>query len=65
MKKLREQVSEELNMEPGFLLNNAMIFNVASSNPEDHSALKEIDTIRGWQVDALGDRILSTLNHGK
>ncbi len=61
LKKMRERCSMSIGMEPGFLINNNMITAVAFANPKDKEALAEIEFIRNWQVEALGEHILNTL----
>lgn len=65
LKKMREKLSLSMDMEPGLLLNNAAIEGIAVKNPETSEALLKIDSIRRWQVEAMGDDILSTLRHGR
>ncbi|MCG8635549.1 MAG: HRDC domain-containing protein [Desulfobacterales bacterium] len=62
LKKMRERCSVSIGMEPGFLINNNLITAVAFANPGDRDALLDIDSMRHWQVDALGDHILTALN---
>lgn len=49
-------------MEPGFLLNNALITNIAVTGPESKNDLEKLENIRRWQVDALGDEIMKFLS---
>ncbi|MFA5902714.1 MAG: HRDC domain-containing protein [Desulfobacula sp.] len=65
LKKMREKLSLSMDMEPGLLLNNAAIEGIAVKNPETSEALLKIDSIRRWQVEAMGEDILSTLRHGR
>jgi ribonuclease D len=61
LKKMREKLSDSIGIEPGFLLNNAMIGSIAFENPATREDLLKIDHVRHWQVEALGENILSTL----
>jgi ribonuclease D len=61
LKKLREEKSEAMNIEPGFLLNNAVIHAIAVEKPANSASLMEIDQIRKWQVNVLGNDILKNL----
>ncbi len=61
LKKMRDTLSDELGMEPGFLLNNNQISAIAGQNPETAEALLQIDGIRRWQVEAMAAKILATL----
>ncbi len=61
LKKMREKLSHSLEMDPGFLLNNAMISTIARQNPATLEALGTLDQIKRWQVQAFGDDILETI----
>lgn len=61
LKAMRERMSEEVGMEPGFLINNALIMAIAFANPVDRVALSNIAPIRNWQMECLADEILKTL----
>ncbi len=65
LKKMRENLSLSMDMEPGLLLNNAAIECIAVKNPATREELLKIDTIRRWQVEAMGEPILSTLRYGR
>ncbi|WP_457553651.1 ribonuclease D [Desulfobacula sp.] len=61
LKKMREKVSGSMGIEPGFLLNNAMIASIAFENPATIEDLLAIDNLRHWQVETMGENILSCL----
>ena len=61
LKKMRESLSQKMGIEPGVLLNNNLITAIAVEAPDSAAHLGEIDMIRKWQVSALGDAILSTV----
>ena len=63
LKKMRERLSLAMDMEPGLLLNNTAIEGIAVKNPGTREDLLEIDPIRRWQVEAMGEEILSTLKY--
>ncbi|OGR34972.1 MAG: hypothetical protein A3J80_07520 [Desulfobacula sp. RIFOXYB2_FULL_45_6] len=63
LKKMREKLSLSMDMEPGLLLNNAAIEGIAVKNPETGEELLKIDSIRRWQVEAMGEEILSSLKY--
>ena len=63
LKKMREKLSLSMDMEPGLLLNNSAIEGIAVKNPSNNEELLKIDFIRRWQVEAMGDDILSTLQY--
>jgi ribonuclease D len=59
LKQMREQLSTSLGIEPGFLLNNALINSIAWQKPSDSSQLLNIENIRRWQVENIGDDIFA------
>ncbi|MCP3875565.1 MAG: ribonuclease D [Desulfobacteraceae bacterium] len=61
LKKMREKLSSKMQMDPGFLLNNAMIGSIAHQNPSTPKELGEVEQVRLWQVQAIGEDILKTL----
>lgn len=63
LKRMREKLSLAMGMEPGFLLNNALIETISVKNPSTCEALSGIEPIRRWQVEAMGDHILRALKH--
>jgi len=63
LKKMREKLSQSVGMEPGFLLNNAVIGAIAAKNPETSEDLLKIEQVRHWQVEAIGENIISTLGY--
>jgi len=62
LKKMREDKSEELMLEQGFLINNALITKLAVKNPLTNKELESIEDIRQWQVEALAKDILNALH---
>lgn len=63
LKKMREKLSNSIGIEPGFLLNNAIIASIAVKNPGTFEDLLEIENVRNWQVEAIGENIISTLGY--
>ena len=63
LKKMREKLSHSMGIEPGFLLNNALIGSIAFKNPATSEDLLKIEHVRHWQVVAIGNDILSTLGY--
>ncbi len=62
LKQMRERLSESIGMEPGFLINNNMISTLAFDDPKTVEALGQIEAMRNWQIEALGDDILNVLS---
>ncbi|WP_299979771.1 ribonuclease D [Desulfobacula sp.] len=63
LKKRREKQSHSIGIEPGFLLNNAVIGSIAFKNPATSEDLLKIEHVRYWQVEAIGRDIISTLGY--
>ncbi len=63
LKTMREKLSQSMGMEPGFLLNNTLIGSIALKTPETPEDLLNIDNIRHWQVENIGEDILKTLGY--
>jgi len=61
LKKMREKISSSIGIEPGFLLNNALIGSIAFENPGNLNDLLKIENVRKWQGEAIGENILSAL----
>ncbi|MCP3944361.1 MAG: ribonuclease D [Desulfobacteraceae bacterium] len=63
LKKMREKLSISIGMESGFLINNNLISAIAFANPRTHAALENLENMRNWQREALGDEIIKTLGY--
>ncbi len=63
LKKMREKLSSSMGIEPGFLLNNAVISSIALTMPDTPENLLNIENIRRWQVETIGNDIISTLGY--
>ncbi len=63
LKKMRDRLSVSIGMEPGFLINNALISAIAFKNPRTPEAMENMETMRNWQKEAMGDEIIKTLGH--
>ncbi len=61
LKKMRDKLSASMGMEPGFLLNNALIGSIAFNPPATLEDLSKIENIRQWQVENIGNDIILTL----
>ena len=65
LKKMREKLSVSIGIEPGFLLNNALIGAIAFQKPATLKNLLKIENVRHWQVEAIGENIIASLGHFK
>ncbi len=61
LKEMRINASNRTGIEPGVLINNTLITAIAVAAPRTSEALKQVNGIRNWQMEALNDDILRTL----
>jgi ribonuclease D len=61
LKEMRINSSNRTGIEPGVLINNTLITAIAVAAPRNSEALKQVNGIRNWQMEALNDDILRTL----
>lgn len=59
LKTWREQRAKELKIEPGILLNNALINALALKNPRSLKEMEEIPGLKGWLRNHFGREILA------
>ncbi len=57
----REHKARALDLEPGLILNNALLTAIADQNPRSLAALARVDGIRNWQVQSFGPEILTLI----
>ncbi len=61
LKSARNRRAEELGLDRGTLLPNALVHAVATQRPASLEALAAVDGIRTWQVEAVGPALLAVL----
>jgi len=61
LKRWRGAQAREFDMDPGVLCPNAVLETVAWANPRSHEDLERIELLRGWRLQALGDKLLGVL----
>lgn len=61
LKSARNRRAEELGIDRGTLLPNAMLEEIARRLPDSREDLESIPGVKKWQVDAAGDAVLSVL----
>lgn len=61
LKRERNKVAEELGLDRGVLLSNALVLEIARTAPSTPEALLRVEGVRRWQVDVLGNRLLGVL----
>ncbi|ABA87583.1 ribonuclease D, putative [Syntrophotalea carbinolica DSM 2380] len=64
LKQVRAAMAEELDMDPGILVNNAQLEGVARACPADMDQLTELGILKNWQREVLGEGLLGALNRG-
>ena len=61
LKEWRIQISGELEMDPGIVINNALLEDISRRRPRDMAALRKIDGLKNWQAEALGEGLLGVV----
>ncbi len=61
LKKWRAKKAAELQLDPGVLINNALLETLATHNPEDVDELAGLELLKRWQQQVLATGILATL----
>lgn len=62
LKAARNRRSEELGLDRGTLLANAVVTAIAVQGPSTLEELARVDGVRAWQVEAVGPALLAVLN---
>ncbi len=62
LKVWRKQISAELEINPGVLINNTLLEELARKHPTVEQDLAGIDLLKNWQRKVLGEGILQALN---
>lgn len=62
LKDWRRQAAEDLVLDPGVLINNASLEELARKQPQTEQELIEKKLLKNWQCKVLGEGILRTLN---
>ncbi|MBW3534092.1 MAG: HRDC domain-containing protein [Gemmatimonadetes bacterium] len=62
LKSARNQRADDLGIDRGSLVPNAMLLEIARVKPRDEDALRTIPGVRNWQVEAMGGALLAVLN---
>lgn len=61
LKKWRTKIAAELQLDTGVLINNALLEELATHNPQDVNELAGLELLKRWQQEALSTGILATL----
>lgn len=62
LRRERNARAEELGIDRGQLVSNAILEEVAWARPMTRDELVAVDGLKAWQVEAMGDRMLTVLN---
>lgn len=62
LKAVRDRAAERLELDRGFLMPRAQLEELARAQPEDRAGLADVESVRTWQVEALGEELLEVLN---
>jgi ribonuclease D len=65
LKRWRDMRARNLGMEPGILLNNALINGFALRNPRSMKEMEEIPGLKKWRQSHFGQEILAAQTRGK
>jgi ribonuclease D len=60
-KKARDSRAEQLNMDPGFLMPNAMLKSLARERPWDLAGIEESGLLKKWQLEVMGESLARCL----
>lgn len=62
LRRARSKRAGELDLDPGFLMPRSLLTEVARAEPRTLEQLAEVDGVRKWQSEALGDALLVALS---
>jgi ribonuclease D len=62
LKQWRTAAAAELEMDPGVLINNALLEEIARARPRKPADLEKLDAMKNWQRRELGEGIISVLS---
>ncbi|MBQ7249376.1 MAG: HRDC domain-containing protein, partial [Deltaproteobacteria bacterium] len=63
LKNWRRNAAQELGLDPGTLINNHMLEEIARCRPRTLTALSTISGIKQWQLRELGNSLLRQVTH--
>ncbi len=65
LKAVRNKAADELGLDRGTLMPNAVVVETAFAHPRSKEELGEVAGIKGWQIEAVGERLLAALGGKK
>ncbi len=64
LKLVRNALAEKLGIAKGTLLSNAVLTRVAKANPKSLDSLAEVEGMRRWKIEVVGDSLLEVIHRG-
>ena len=61
LKTARDEAAQRLDIDPGVLASRERLEAVARKNPKSRDELDQVEELRGWQRDVLGEAFISAL----
>ena len=61
LKEWRQKTAKKLEIDPGVLINNVALEQVARANPQDELTLKALGVLKAWQMKELGNEMLQAI----
>jgi ribonuclease D len=61
LKGVRNRMATEIGLDPGVLCGRTTLEAVARARPKDRAGLAQVEELRRWQIDVLGDALLAAL----
>lgn len=62
LKQVRNRRADELGIDRGTLMSNAVVLEVARCAPRSHADLANVPGLRNWQAEVMGDALIAALN---
>jgi ribonuclease D len=62
LKTARDEAAQRLDMDPGVLASRERLEAVARKNPKTREELNQVEELRGWQREVLGEAFVRALN---
>lgn len=64
LKTARDEAAQRLDMDPGVLASRERLEAVARKNPKSREELDQVEELRGWQREVLGEAFLAAVKRG-
>jgi ribonuclease D len=61
LKKIRNEVSDELGLQRGVILSNASLMAIARQKPTSLEEMAQLDVVRNWHVEVVGQGFLDAM----